>query len=131
MKTPRKNITISTVTVAASVVARLFRSEVTASEARKRRRKLNRSSLDVAAAAVVAHEAAALERDHAAAHLVDHLAVVRRHHDRRAGAVDAVEQLHDPDRGVGIEVARRLVADQKRRVVDDRARDRDALLLAA
>src|SRR6195952_1166409 len=89
------------------------------------------SGLHVAAAALVAHEAAPLEGDHAAAHAVDHLAVVRRHDDGRAGAVDAVEQLHDADRRVGVEVARGLVADQERRVVDERPRDRDALLLPA
>ena len=82
-------------------------------------------------APLVAGQPPVVERDHAAAHLVDHLAVVRRHHDRRPGAVDPVEQLHDPDRGVGVEVPGRLVADQKRRVVDDGARDRDALLLTA
>jgi hypothetical protein len=42
-----------------------------------------------------------------------------------------VQELHDPDRRVRVEVARRLVADQERRMVDHRARDRDALLLAA
>ena len=51
--------------------------------------------------------------------------------DRRPRAVDAVEQLHDPDRGLGVEVAGRLVGQQQRRVVDERARHRDALLLAA
>ena len=49
----------------------------------------------------------------------------------RAGAVDPVEQLHDPDRGLGVEVPGRLVGQEQRRVVDERARDRDALLLAA
>jgi hypothetical protein len=53
------------------------------------------------------------------------------HEDGRPGAVDAVEQLHDPNGRVRVEVARRLVADEERRVVDERARDRDALLLAA
>ena len=53
------------------------------------------------------------------------------HQDRRAAAVDPVEELHDPDGRVGVEVAGRLVADEQRRVVDERARDRDALLLAA
>src|SRR5258707_214820 len=80
---------------------------------------------------LVAGEPSILELDHALAHLVDHLAVVRHHQDRRAAHVDAVEELHDPDRGVGVEVAGRLVADEKRRMVDERTRDRDALLLAA
>ena len=72
-----------------------------------------------------------LELDHAAAHAVDHLAVVRGDDHGRAGAVHAVQQLHDPDRGLGVEVAGRLVRQQQRRVVDERPRKRDALLLAA
>ena len=71
------------------------------------------------------------ELDHAPAHAVDHGRVVRGDDDRRPRAVDAVEQLHDPDRGLGIEVARRLVGQQQRRMVDERARHGDALLLAA
>src|SRR4051794_1168166 len=89
-----------------------------------------RSFGGVPSAPLVAGEDAVLERDHAAAHLVDHLAVVRDHEDRRAGAVDLVEQLHDPDGGVGVEVPGGLVADEERRMVHERARDRDALLLA-
>ena len=57
--------------------------------------------------------------------------VVGGHHDRGAGAVDPVEQLHDPDRGGRVEVAGGLVGDQDHRPVDERARDRDPLLLAA
>ena len=76
-------------------------------------------------------DAALAQLDHAAAHLVDHLAVVGGDDDGRAGAVDPVDQLHDPDRGLGVEVAGRLVGQQQRRVVHERARDRDALLLAA
>ena len=98
---------------------------------RREEHRARGSFVRVASAPLVADELALLERDHALAHLVDHLAVVRDHEDRRAGAVDAVEELHDPDGGVRVEVPGRLVADEERRVVDDRARDRDALLLAA
>src|ERR687897_931572 len=84
----------------------------------------------VAPAALVACDAAVLERDHAPAHLVDHFAVVRRHQDRRARAVDPVEELHDPDGRVGIEVPGGLVANEQRRGVDEGARDRDSLLLS-
>ncbi len=52
------------------------------------------------------------------------------HHHGGAGAVDAVEQLHDPDAGGGVEVSGRLVAQQDARAVDERTRDRHALLLA-
>src|SRR3954451_19668394 len=85
----------------------------------------------VLAAELVADDLAAAELDHAAAHPVDHRVVVRGDHDGRAGAVDPVQQLHDPDRRLGVEVAGRLVGEQQRRVVDERARDRDTLLLAA
>ena len=85
----------------------------------------------VEARLLVADHAALAQLDHAPAHLVDHLLVVGRDDDGRAGAVDPVDQLHDPDRRLGVEVAGRLVAEQQRRVVDERARDRDALLLAA
>ena len=85
----------------------------------------------VQARGLVAHDAALAELDHAPAHAVDHRGVVRRHDDGRARAVDAVQQLHDPDRRLGVEVARRLVGQQQRRMVDEGARDADALLLAA
>ena len=80
---------------------------------------------------LVADHVALGQLDHAAAHAVDHRLVVGGDDHRRPGAVDAVEQLHDPDRGLGVEVAGRLVGQQQRRVVDERARDRHALLLAA
>ena len=85
----------------------------------------------VRARLLVADDLAVGELDHAPAHLVHHRHVVGGDQHRRAGLVDPVDQLHDPDRGLGIEVAGRLVGDQQRRVVDERARDRDALLLAA
>src|SRR5262245_56246846 len=89
------------------------------------------SFLRVSSAPLITHELARLERDHALAHLVHHLTIVRDHEDRRTRAVDAVEELHDPDGRVGVEVPGRLVADEERRMVHHRARDRDALLLSA
>ena len=120
--------------VALERAQRLAQEEAEPHPSRSRMRTAN-SRVDsrrrVGAGLLVADDAAVGELDHAAAHLVDHRHVVGGDHDRRAGAVDAVEQLHDPDRGLGIEVAGRLVGQQQRRVVDERARDRDALLLAA
>jgi hypothetical protein len=46
-------------------------------------------------------------------------------------AVEIGEQLHDLDRAFGIEIAGRLVGEQHIGIGDDRAGDRDALLLAA
>ena len=58
--------------------------------------------------------------------------IVRHHHDRLAVlAVERLEQVEDLVAGLAIEIARRLVAEQQRRIGDDRARDADALLLAA
>ena len=51
--------------------------------------------------------------------------------DRRAARVDFAEQVHDFEREVGIEVAGRLVSEHKLRIVHQRARNRDPLLLTA
>ena len=67
----------------------------------------------------------------AAADAPDQLAIVRGDDDRRAARVDLAEQIHDFERQIGIEVAGRLVGEHELRVVDERARDGDALLLAA
>ena len=56
---------------------------------------------------------------------------VRDEDDRVAGLVQLGEQPHDFDAGLRVEVAGRLVGEQDRRVVDERARDGDALALAA
>jgi hypothetical protein len=51
--------------------------------------------------------------------------------DRRPALREAVERLLDESLGLGVERAGRLVEDQDRRVAEDRASDRDPLLLAA
>src|SRR5690348_9332200 len=118
MKSPSRNMPISTVMVAATVVERFAPRERHASDTSSLMRPP--MGLLVPSAALVTREAAALEGDHPLAHLVDHLAVVGDHQDGRARAVDAVEELHDPDRCVGVEVACRLVTDEERRVIDER-----------
>ncbi len=53
-------------------------------------------------------------------------------HDRDAlRAVELLEHLQDLDGGAAVEVAGRLVGEDQRRPVHQRARDGDALLLAA
>src|SRR5262245_1524102 len=52
-------------------------------------------------------------------------------HDGVAGFVQALEQPHDLGAGFRVEVAGRLVGEQDRRVVDERAGDGDALTLTA
>src|SRR5262249_28507859 len=89
------------------------------------------ASDSVDATHLVAHERAAIELDDPAPHRVDDALVVRGHDDRGAGAVDAVEEPHDADGGSRVEVSRRLVGEKDQGTVDERASDRDALLLAA
>ena len=58
--------------------------------------------------------------------------IVGHHHDRLAVVVArAPEQREDLGARARVEVARRLVGEDDRRPRDERARDRDALLLAA
>ena len=58
--------------------------------------------------------------------------LVRHEHDGDAALdVQPLKDAHHLDAGARIEVAGRLVRQQQRRVVDERARDGDALLLAA
>src|ERR1700712_622228 len=85
----------------------------------------------VDAGRLVAYDAPVGELDHALAHLVDDAGVVGGHDHGGPGAVDPVEQLHDADARVGIEVSGGFVGDQDLRPVHERAFDRDALLLTA
>ena len=58
--------------------------------------------------------------------------IVRDHDDGLVvPLVERLQEVQDLVPGLAVEVARRLVAEQQRRVGDDRARDADALLLAA
>ena len=60
------------------------------------------------------------------------LRVVGDHDDRSSVLADeAREDLEDPLRVLRVEIPRRLVGENERRIVGDRARDRDALLLPA
>src|SRR5215472_13696204 len=51
--------------------------------------------------------------------------------DARAALHQSAERLLDEALGLGVERRRRLVEDEDRRVLEDRARDREALPLAA
>src|SRR6266536_4608200 len=80
---------------------------------------------------LVADDLAVLELDHALAHRVDDALVVGGHDHGGAGPVDALEQLHDVLGGGRVQVPGGLVAEHQQGAVDERARDRDPLLLAA
>src|SRR6185503_6480715 len=80
--------------------------------------------------AVVAHQSVA-ERNHARAVLGD-VGLVRHEDDGDAALdVEALEDAHHLDARLRVEIAGRLVGEQQRRVVHQRPRDGDALLLAA
>src|SRR5262245_48824323 len=58
---------------------------------------------------------------------------VMRHHQRRLAVIahETLEEIEDLVGALAVEVAGGLVAEEKRRIGDDRARDADALLLPA
>src|SRR5690606_3034296 len=89
------------------------------------------TALPVHTAWLVTHDPAGVDLDHPPAHLVHDVGVVGDHHHGRTGPVDPVEQPHDLDRGVRVEVSGRLVGEQDQRPVHERPGDRDPLLLAA
>src|SRR5205085_504099 len=76
-------------------------------------------------------------RDEAVAHAHDAFGVrgdvrlVRDHHDGLAEVVEALKDRKDLRARSRVQVSRRLVREDHRRVVQERARDRDALLLTA
>src|SRR5262245_59003813 len=74
----------------------------------------------VDAARLVPHDTTTFDLDDPSPHLVHDVGVVSDHDDRRAGPVDPVEQPHDLDRGIGVEVSGRLVRQQDQRTVDER-----------
>src|SRR6202022_2268127 len=79
----------------------------------------------------VSDNLSALDGDHAPSHDVNDLTVVRRHQDGRPSGVDLQEQLDDLPGGRRVEVPGRLIGEKDPRIVDERPRDRDPLLLAA
>src|SRR5450756_1753185 len=129
---PRIAVEMNTVITAAMAMTQLRRMEPNASERKKLKRIAHLfGDLVVAAAALVAHEASGLELQDAPAHAVDHVAVVGGDQHGGAGAVDADQELHDAHGRLGVDVARGLVGEEQRRVVDESARHADTLLLAA
>ena len=86
--------------------------------------------LDVRRGRVV-HDPAVAQHDHAVADRRG-VGVVGDHHDRLVELVDGLaKEVEHLGAGAGVEVAGRLVGEDDRRARDERARDRDALLLAA
>src|SRR6266508_1707790 len=57
--------------------------------------------------------------------------LVRDHDDSDAVLVELLKNRHDLDAGAAVEIARRFIRQQHLRIIDQRARNRDALLLTA
>ena len=79
---------------------------------------------------LVAHHAA-VAHDEVALAVAGDVELVGDHDDGDALVVEFLEHAHDLDGGPAVEVAGRLVGEEDRGVVDERAGDGDALLLAA
>src|ERR671933_144621 len=124
MPSPNTKTHTAVVVTAVTVMRRVRRMFLEAS----RRKNARLNLIGVYSPRLVAHDPACLERHHSLAHHVHHLSVVGRDDDCGADTVDPVQELHDADAGVRVEVSGRLVGDEYRRLGDEGAGDRDALL---
>ena len=80
---------------------------------------------------LIGHDAAIVERHDPLGARGD-VGIVCRDHEREGEPrLQRVDQVEDPRAGVGVELPRRLIAQQKVRLLPERPRDRDPLRLAA
>ena len=79
---------------------------------------------------IAADDPAVPEHDAPGGEPLDQVHIVGRDHHGDADVVEALEELHDLDGEVRIQVAGGLVGDEQHRLCDDGAGDSDALLLA-
>src|ERR1700677_1653035 len=79
---------------------------------------------------VAPHHTPVLEHDAPRAQAIDGVQVVTGDHHRHNDVVEALEELHDLEREVRIEITSGLIGDEQRRLADDGAGDADALPLA-
>src|SRR5688500_4076866 len=73
----------------------------------------------------------AIAQRYCAASMLGDVVLVRDQHDGLAGRVQLLEEPHDLDASLAVEVTGRLVREQDGRIVHERARDRHALALSA
>src|SRR5438067_11778337 len=81
--------------------------------------------------ALLTFDATVLDADHAIGEPLEARIMGNDNDGAAARARELAQELHHRQRGLGIERRGRLVADEDRRIAAERARDRDALLLAA
>src|SRR5918995_683951 len=124
---PKTRMQTKVVVTAVMLMSTLRRMFFSASARKKPRLAL----IGVRPLHLVADDASVFQGDDPLAHHVDHLPVVGGDHDGGADAVDPVQELHDADAGVRVEVARRLVGDEDGRLRDERPGYGNPLLLAA
>src|SRR5687768_11321434 len=122
---PRTRMQMNVVVTAVTVMSRLRRMFLNASERKNPRLNL----IGVRPLHLVADNTPLIEGDHPLAHHVDHLPVVGGYYDGGADSVDPVHKLHDVHAGVRVEVARWLVRDEYGRLRDEGPGYGDALLL--
>src|SRR6476646_8797780 len=72
-----------------------------------------------------------IAHDHIALRINGDVLLVRDHDDGDAALVELLENGHDLDACSAVEIAGRFICQQHLRIIDQRARNRDALLLAA
>src|SRR5215210_7163882 len=123
---PKTRMQMNVVVMAVMLMRRFRRRFLTASATKNP--KLN--FIGVSPLHLVADDTPLFEGDDPLAHHVDHLPVVGSDQNGGAYAVDPVQQLHDADAGVGIEVARRFVGDEYGRLRHEGPGNGDSLLLA-
>src|SRR3954468_19925540 len=131
---PASSTSIRTIVAVAARLIRAFRQKPCQARRMLKTMKpiIPRSVCPVVRAAdLVADHPTLLERDDALAEGGDDVRVVGGHQDGDAELVDPEEELDDLPADERVEVAGGLVGDDQARVVDERARDRRALLLAA
>src|SRR3954471_13274201 len=132
IQNPARSMSINViVAVAARLMAAFRQNPCQARDTLKNRKDSTSARPVVAAADLVADDATLLEGHDPLPEGGDDVGVVRCHQHRDAQLVDPQQQLQDRPADQRVEVPGGLVGDHDLRVVDERARDGRALLLAA
>jgi hypothetical protein len=79
---------------------------------------------------LITNDHPSVELHNAPTHRINNPAIVCCHYDRRARAVDPVEQPHNALTSAGVKVSGWFVSHENERAIHERPRDRHTLLLA-